>query len=144
MPRLDDVATLVGVSMKAAIAPYAADVGTVSRDLATLRAELAELKARALVPGPAGADGAPGQDGQAGAPGPAGEPGPPGPSGKFADSYRDVFDAATDYAKGDLVTDDGSLWLCKADTTSDRPGSSSAWKLICKRGKDGRDAKGPR
>jgi len=141
MPRLDDVATLVGVSMKAAIAPVQAAVGLLERDLASARAELAELKARALVPGPAGQDGA---AGPAGAPGPVGEPGPPGPSGKFADTYKDVYDGATDYVRGDVVTDDGSLWLCKADTTTERPGQSSAWKLICKRGKDGRDAKGPR
>lgn len=137
MPRLDDVATLVGVSMKAAIAPVVADV-------ATLRAELAELKARAAVPGPPGPPGPPGIDGTAGSAGPPGDPGAPGPIGKFADSYKDVYDAAADYARGDVVTDDGSLWLCKADTTTDRPGQSSAWKLICKRGKDGRDAKGPR
>jgi len=80
-------------------------------------------------------DGTKGQDGA---------PGPAGPTGKFADSYKDVFDIAGTYARGDVVTDDGSLWLCKAETTSDRPGTSSAWKLICKRGKDGRDAKGPR
>jgi hypothetical protein len=134
MPRLDDVATLVGVSMKAAIAP-------VTAELATVRAELAELKARAAVPGPAGPPGPPGVDGKDG---PAGAPGEPGPIGKFADHYRDVYDGATTYDAGDVVTDDGSLWLCKAATTTDRPGQSSAWKLICKRGKDGRDAKGPR
>jgi len=134
MPRLEDVATLVGVSMKAALGPVVAD-------LATVRAELAELKARAVIPGPAGPPGPPGTDGKDGAPGVAGAP---GPIGKFADHYRDVYDAAADYAQGDVVTDDGSLWLCKAATTTDRPGTSSAWKLICKRGKDGKDAKGPR
>jgi len=138
MPQLDDVATIVGLSMKAAIAPMQTEVGMVNKELAALRAVVAELQNRAPVPGPAGQDGVPGQEG------PAGAPGPPGPTGKFADSYRDVFDAATTYVAGDVVTDDGSLWLCKAATTSDRPGTSSAWKLICKRGKDGRDAKGPR
>jgi len=134
MPRLDDVAILVGVSMKAAIAPVVAD-------LATVRAELAELKARAVIPGPAGPPGPPGTDGKDGI---AGAPGEPGPIGKFADHYKDVFDGGTTYDAGDVVTDDGSLWLCKAATTTDRPGTSSAWKLICKRGKDGKDAKGPR
>ena len=134
MPRLDDVATLVGVSMKAAIAP-------VTAELATVRAELAELKARAVIPGPAGPPGPPGTDGKDGI---AGAPGEPGPIGKFADHYKDVFDGGTTYDAGDVVTDDGSLWLCKAATTTDRPGTSSAWKLICKRGKDGKDAKGPR
>ena len=123
--------------MKAALGPVAAEV-------ATMRAELAELKARALVPGPQGPPGPPGADGKDGQDGLNGAPGPQGPIGKFADHYRDVFDGATDYAAGDVVTDDGSLWLCKATTTTDRPGTSSAWKLICKRGKDGKDAKGPR
>jgi hypothetical protein len=131
MPRLDDVATLVGLSMKAALVP-------VVTDLASVRAELAELKARAAIPGPPGPPGPPGQDGVAGA---AGAPGEPGPIGKFADSYKDVYDAGADYARGDLVTDDGSLWLCKAETTTDRPGRSAAWRLICKRGKDGKDAR---
>jgi hypothetical protein len=137
MPRLDDVATVVGLSMTAAIAP-------VTAELATMRAELAELKARAPIPGPPGPQGPPGADGTNGIDGAPGTPGPQGPIGKFADHYRDVFDGATDYAAGDVVTDDGSLWLCKAATTNDRPGTSSAWKLICKRGKDGKDAKGPR
>jgi hypothetical protein len=134
MPRLDDVATVVGLSMKAAIAPVLADV-------ATMRAELETLKARAPVPGPPGADGAPGKDGQDGAAGAQGPPGPPGAIGKFSDSYKDVYDAGATYTQGDLVTDDGSLWLCKAQETTDRPGRSAAWRLIVKRGKDGKDAR---
>jgi hypothetical protein len=134
MPRLDDVATLVGVSMKAALGPVRTDLAMVRADVALLFAEFADLKARALLPGPPGPAGAPGPAGKDGA------PGEPGPIGKFADSYKDVYDAGADYARGDLVTDDGSLWLCKAETTTDRPGRSAAWKLICKRGKDGKNA----
>jgi hypothetical protein len=135
MPRLDDVATVVGLSMKAALVPVTAEIGTLAKDLAAARAELADLKARAPVPGPPGPAGAPGQDGK------AGDPGAPGPMGKFADSYKDVYESGTEYVRGDLVTDDGSLWLCKAETTTDRPGRSAAWRLICKRGKDGKDAR---
>lgn len=133
MPRLDDVAILVGVSMKAALGPVVAE-------LATVRAELADLKARAPVPGPPGPEGPPGP------PGPTGTRGLDGPSGRFADSYKDVYSAESMYVAGDVVTDDGSLWLCRASAAivADRPGTSSNWKLICKRGKDGRDAKGPR
>jgi len=142
MPRLEDVATLVGVSMKAAIAPVQAEVGSMTKELAALKAEIAAIQARdrAAVPGPAGEPGPPG------APGAPGEPGPPGPMGKFADSYKDVYSAESMYVAGDVVTDDGSLWLCRAASAivADRPGTSSNWKLICKRGKDGRDAKGPR
>jgi len=139
--QLDDVATVVGLAMKAAVGPIVAEVGTLSRDLAAARAELATLKAIAPVPGPPGPAGPPGADGKDGA---AGPPGAIGMTGKFADSYRDVFDAEKTYAQGDLVTDDGSIWLCKDATTSDRPGQSAAWKLIVKRGQHGRDTKGPR
>jgi len=124
---LEDIATAVVLEMKAELEP-------VSK-------RLAALEARSPIPGPPGPAGANGIDGKDGAPG---LPGAPGPIGKFADHYKDVFDGATTYDAGDVVTDDGSLWLCKAATTSDRPGTSSAWKLICKRGKDGKDAKGPR
>ena len=141
MPRLDDVATVVGLSMKAALGPVLAEVGTLKTDLATARADLAALQARAPIPGPPGANGAPGKDGQDGAPGAPGPAGPPGAIGKFSDSYKDIYDAATTYTQGDLVTDDGSLWLCKAAATTDRPGRSSAWRLIVKRGKDGKDAR---
>jgi hypothetical protein len=138
MPRLDDVATLVGVSMKAALAPVVAEVGTLSKELAAARADLAALQARPPTPGPPGPAGPAGADGKDGA---AGAPGPAGAIGKFADSYRDVWDGAKTYAQGDLVTDDGSMWLCKDLTTSDRPGTSAAWKLIVKRGQHGRDTK---
>jgi len=136
--QLEDVATVVGLSLKAAMQPHQAEVQTLRRDLATVTAELAELKARAPLPGPAGADGVPGKDGQDGA---AGPPGPPGPMGKFADSYKDVYEQGATYTGGDVVTDDGSLWLCKAATTTDRPGRSSAWRLICKRGKDAKESR---
>jgi hypothetical protein len=105
--QLDDVATVVGLSMKAALAPVHADRAADRAELAAVRAELAELKARAPVPGPPGPAGANGVDGKDGAPGLTGAP---GAIGKFADSYKDVFDAGTEYRAGDVVTDDGSLW----------------------------------
>jgi hypothetical protein len=142
MPRLDDVATVVGLSMKAALGPVVAELGTIAKDLARTRAELEALQARPLVPGPPGIDGTPGKEGPAGQDGAPGPAGPPGPMGRFADSYKDVYDHAATYSQGDLVTDDGSLWLCKAQTTTDRPGRSMAWRLIVKRGKDGKDAGG--
>ena len=141
MPLVDDLATAVVLEMKNVLVPMVERMHTLERLNTEQRAELAELKARAAVPGPQGPPGPPGADGKDGI---AGAPGEPGPIGKFADHYRDVYDAATDYTQGDVVTDDGSLWLCKASTTTDRPGTSSAWKLICKRGKDGKDAKGLR
>lgn len=113
----------------------AGELAFLSGAAVTVRERVAVLEARPSVPGPAGPPGVDGKDGPAG---------PPGAIGKFADSYRDVWDGAKTYAQGDLVTDDGSMWLCKDLTTSDRPGTSAAWKLIVKRGQHGRDTKGPR
>lgn len=42
--------------------------------------------------------------------------------------------------EGELVTHDGSIFYCK-QTTRDRPGTSSAFQLAVKRGRDGRDAR---
>lgn len=44
--RLDAVATVVALSMKAAIGPVRADVDRLTRDQATLRASLADLAGR--------------------------------------------------------------------------------------------------
>lgn len=132
--QLDDVATVVGLSLKAAMQPHQAE-------LQTLREKVAALEARAPVPGPPGPAGVNGTDGKDGVAGTPGDPGPPGPMGKFADSYKDVYEQGATYAGGDVVTDDGSLWLCKAATTTDRPGRSSAWRLICKRGKDAKESR---
>lgn len=129
MPQLDDVATIVGLSMKAAIAPVQEKIGTLSRDVDTLRAQLAALEARPPVPGPPGVDGTPGKDG---APGPKGDPGL---------RYRGVYQEATAYDLGDVVTWAGGAWHCNA-ATLERPGDGSmVWTLMVKRG---RDAKGAR
>lgn len=57
----------------------------------------------------------------------------------LADAYRGVHTPGNTYARGSLVTHGGSLWLAieKAEGT---PGASPSWRLIVKRGKDGRDA----
>jgi hypothetical protein len=43
------------------------------------------------------------------------------------------------YETGNFVTSDGSLFVCLW-TTQSRPGTTDAWQLCCKRGKDGKDA----
>lgn len=52
--------------------------------------------------------------------------------------YVGVWDAAAAYVVNDTVTYDGSLWLAMCSSTTDRPGSSSAWRLIVKHGRDAR------
>jgi integrin beta 3 len=51
--------------------------------------------------------------------------------------YRGIW-AERGYEFGDTVTWDGSLWHCEK-ASSDKPGTSDAWKLCTKRGRDGRD-----
>jgi hypothetical protein len=54
--------------------------------------------------------------------------------------YRGVFKAGEVYGLGDAVTWAGSLWICGADATTDKPGEGSdAWQLAVKKGRDGKD-----
>lgn len=52
--------------------------------------------------------------------------------------YREVWREG-DYDVGDVVTWSGSAWHCQAKT-ADKPGTSAAWRLMVKRGADGKDA----
>ena len=45
-----------------------------------------------------------------------------------------------DCSPGHIVSWDGSMWHCNERTKS-KPGTSPAFTLCCKRGRDGRDAK---
>lgn len=60
------------------------------------------------------------------------------PAFNLADVHRGVWSPALLYARGDLCTHDGSLWLAKSSNTGAKPGTSEDWKLIVKRGQDGR------
>ena len=53
---------------------------------------------------------------------------------------RGVFRAGTDYEHGDGATWDGSFWIAQK-ATQDKPGTSDAWRLAVKKGRDGKDAK---
>ena len=52
--------------------------------------------------------------------------------------YRGVFKEGTAYVAGDGVTFGGSLWIAQGET-KDKPGTSDAWRLSVKKGRDGRD-----
>lgn len=52
-------------------------------------------------------------------------------------SYRGTWNADEAYREGDFVTDKGSMWYCKRPSTT-RPGTSDAWQLAVKSGKDRR------
>jgi hypothetical protein len=133
-------------------------------EIAQLRAavELQQRAAPVVTEGPAGKDGEPGPKGD---PGPQGEPGPKGEAGErgtdgiatheelrslldegfrdlqartFLDLHRGVFQQGETYRRGDVSVVDGSTWMAAEDTTV-RPGIGAEWKLVAKKGRDGRD-----
>lgn len=52
--------------------------------------------------------------------------------------YRGVFSEGETYERGNFATFGGSLWHANQNT-KDRPGTSDAWTLAVKKGRDGRD-----
>jgi hypothetical protein len=62
--------------------------------------------------------------------------GPPGEGFR----YREVYDAQAEYAAGDWVTHDGTLWAALAPSKGLTPGSDAAnasWRMAMKRARDG-------
>jgi hypothetical protein len=47
-------------------------------------------------------------------------------------TYCDVWRDGIRYTVGNMVTHKGALWHCRADKTTDRPGTSHDWKLMHK------------
>ncbi len=54
--------------------------------------------------------------------------------------YQGVFKQDNDYQKGDVVTWAGSTWHCNEPTKS-KPGESTDWTLMVKKGRDGKDGR---
>jgi hypothetical protein len=46
--------------------------------------------------------------------------------------YTGVWEAGAAYSKGAIATHDGALWHCEGKNVTDRPGTSSNWKLMHK------------
>lgn len=56
-------------------------------------------------------------------------------------SYEQTFSAERLYKPGNLATHQGSLWHANVATRGVTPGAgNTAWTLIVKRGRDGKDA----
>src|SRR5215475_5684261 len=54
--------------------------------------------------------------------------------------YVDQWDDTKTYFKNNVVTHQGSAWIVRTPSTNARPGSGSAdWRLIVKKGRDGKD-----
>lgn len=67
--------------------------------------------------------------------------GPPGEGFR----YRGVFEAAAEYAVGDWVTHDGTLWAAVATSKALVPGTdeaAAAWRMTMKRPRDGANGVG--
>jgi hypothetical protein len=53
-----------------------------------------------------------------------------------------IWEAGKAFAKGSLITADGSTWCATRAYPEGKPGTpNSGWRLIAKRGRDGKDAK---
>jgi hypothetical protein len=50
--------------------------------------------------------------------------------------YCGVHQPSLAYRKGNVVTYDGSAWCATRSVSAERPGSSDAWQLMVKHGKD--------
>ncbi len=128
-------------------------------ELLAMRERLAVVEARPPIPGPAGRDGAPGANGADGIGFDSVEAAFDGDrtlafhfrKGELTKTvalplpmphYEGIYQAGRDYGLGDIVTDGGSAWICVAPTQSRPNENASAWRLMVKRGRDGRDARG--
>jgi hypothetical protein len=52
--------------------------------------------------------------------------------------YRGVYEDGQAYQIGDACTSGGSMWRAQASTTF-KPGQSTDWKLVVRKGRDARD-----
>src|SRR5262245_39328456 len=141
-----------------------ADVDRLDATIGGVRDRLAALETRAAVPGPAGRDGADGKDGRDGLNGAdgvgfddlamtfdgdrtvtlifkKGATVKTFPVTLAIPRYQGVFTEGTLYGCGDLVTYAGSTWHCQTPTTATPGDGSPAWRLMVKRGRDGKDGR---
>lgn len=140
------------------IAPAIKDA--IAAAAASLEARLAALEAREPIAGKDGAPGPPGERGPAGRDGVGFDDlefdfdGERTCVFKFTKGERvvektvklatvldrGVFTAGKAYEKGDAVTYNGSIWIAQKET-GEQPGTSKAWRLSVKQGRDGRNGK---
>lgn len=57
-----------------------------------------------------------------------------------AREYQGVWDAKTAYAKGAMVSRQGSLWCSMVNQNHAKPGEHPHWKLVVKRGRGGEES----
>ena len=52
-----------------------------------------------------------------------------------------IYQRASTYARGSVVTDGGSMWIALREVEGEQPGKSDGWQLAVKRGADGKDSR---
>lgn len=52
--------------------------------------------------------------------------------------YREVYEQGKVYVRGDVVTYGGHAWHCGVDTTSQKPGIGTHWRMMVKEGRAGK------
>jgi hypothetical protein len=126
--RPDALADVLAGKIKTLLGPVIAQAAVQDTTIAALTARVVALEGRAPEPGPPGP------------PGPAGRDGVDGKAGSFADSFTGRYVAGKAYARGDLVTEDGSTFIrLESDDAPGRPGKSAGWQIVAMRGNQGRD-----
>lgn len=50
--------------------------------------------------------------------------------------YSGTWQRALQYTQGDVVTHDGSAWVCLSPETKAKPGDGADWQLFVKKGRD--------
>jgi len=157
------IADVIVSTVQRSIAPILGRLDTLERQAATVPERLAAIETRELPPGPIGPAGERGADGAPGAPGKDGVgfddlsvdfDGDRTIALKFSRDgvtksypitipflrYQGVWQNDYAYVIGDIVTSGGAAWHCQKPTTL-RPGDSvDAWRLMVRKGRDGKDA----
>jgi hypothetical protein len=56
--------------------------------------------------------------------------------------YVGGYQRAQSYKRGEVCTQDGSMWCAVSDVSpNEQPGKSQGWQLCCRAGRDGKDGK---
>lgn len=133
-------------------------VTTIKRSIEPMIARVAALEARVAEPGPPGPAGPQGNDGRNGQDGAGIDDvaiefdGDRSLAFKVTRGgvvksipvslpfmrYQGTYTEHYAYVVGDVVTCSGNAWHCEVPTTY-RPGTSTAWRLMVRKGRDGKD-----
>ena len=155
----DAIADVIVGTVKRAVSPVLAKLDATAASLDDLRGRLVAVESRSLESGPPGPPGPPGDRGADGADGlgfddlsvefdgdrtvsfvlSRGEVRKSFPVALPFMRYQGAFTDGVAYVVGDVVTAGGNAWHCQKPTTL-KPGNDvSAWRLMVRKGRDGRD-----